>query len=85
MSSFGFTEKEKQLLKALDECSTVSMASNKLREMGLESMTPQNCYATLYRIRERYKEARTFTNNVLSLRQRSKLLKKVLTPKVAME
>jgi len=83
---FEFTEKEKLLLEALDKSSTVSMASNKLiYEKGQTTMTPPACYMMLYRIRARYVEARNYTNNILALRQRSPLLKKVLTAKVAVE
>ena len=83
---FEFTEKEKLLLEAIDKSSTVSMAShNLIYGKGQTTMTPQACYQMLHRIRARYLEARSYTNTILALRQRSPLSKKVLTPKVAVD
>lgn len=86
MPAFELTEHEKTLLEAIDQSSTVTQASNTLRyNKGMEKATPNNCYQTLYRIRERYKAAQKYVNTILALRRRSPLLKKVLTPKVPME
>ena len=83
---FNLSEKEKLLLEAIAQSTTVSEASHKLiYNKGQITMTPSACSQMLYRIRARYLEARTYTNTILALRQRSPLSKKVLTPKVAVD
>ncbi len=76
---------EKALLDALLTHRWVVTASHSLIRQGHSDMTPQKCYAMLGRIRARYKQSRTFVNTILSYRQRSESLKKLLTPKIPMK
>ena len=75
-------DREKALLDALQVHRTVKNASQALIRQGLIDMTPKKCYPMLGRIRTRYTKSRSFVNLILSYRQRSPTLKKLLTPKI---
>lgn len=47
-----------------------------------EKLTTDAAYSILYRLRQRYLDARGFVNTLLAYRKRSELLQKVLTPTV---
>ena len=80
------SDSEAALLNALTTYNTVKNASHYLRyDEGFEDMTEKKCYDTLGRLRVRYKKARAYVNLILSYRQRSPTLAKVLTPKIPMK
>jgi len=80
----GLSEREKLLLDTLLEFGTVKDAAYHLQYHKKVNLSIDACYAILWRLRRRYQKARAFINAILVYRQKSPLLKKVLTPKVAL-
>jgi len=70
------SKKEKELLNVMEDSVDVKTAASRL------NMSADSCYLMLYRIRRRYLESRMFINTIISLRKRSPLLRKTLTPKI---
>jgi len=79
------TPREKRLLEAIGRSRNVKQAIESLnRSMNpsvKDDITLQAAYQTLYRIRERYKEARQFVNEVVALRKKYPNLDNRLAPK----
>jgi len=78
-------ERERRLIEALARQKSVKDAAYFIRydqNSPDETMTAEAAYHMLHRIRGKYLDARKFINTILAYRQRSDLLKRVLTPSV---
>jgi DNA-binding NarL/FixJ family response regulator len=73
------TEKERRLLDAIAEWDSVKAAATQLR------ISERTAYNMLYRIRNKYRNARGFINTILAYRRKSARLDQVLTKRVPME
>jgi len=79
------TDREKRLIDALAQHRSIKDAAYFIRydqNSPDETMTAEAAYHMLHRIRGKYLDARWFINTILAYRQRSDLLKRVLTPSV---
>ena len=73
------TDREKKILEAIDKHLYVKDAAHAL------GLTPRTVYNVLYRLRNKYIEARWFVNIMLAYKRKSKLLNRVLTKRVPIE
>jgi len=79
------SDRERRLIEALARHKSVKDAAYSIRYHESKpdaNMTAEAAYHILHRVRRKYLDARKFINTVLAYRQRSDLLKKVLTPAV---
>lgn len=81
------SDRERNLLDSLATSGSVKDAASFLRSsydpaIRDENMTTDAAYSILYRIRQKYLDARGFVNTMLAYRRKSELLQKVLTPTV---
>jgi len=81
------SDRERNLLEALSKLGSVKDAATFIRSsydpaVRDEKMTTDAAYSILYRIRQKYLDARGFVNTILAYRKKSELLRKVLTPSV---
>lgn len=81
------SDRERNLLDALSRAGTVKDAAYFIRysrdpAIHDEKMTTKAAYSILYRLRQKYLDARGFVNTILAYRKRSELHRKVLTPTV---
>lgn len=82
LKSLRLSQRELDLLEALDLFKTVGEASEHLIENGKTNMTLSACYNLLARLRTKQLLARSFINIMLGWRRKSPLHKKLLTPRV---
>ena len=81
------SDRERNLLDALSKSRSVKDAAHFIRNsydpaVRDEKMTTDAAYSILYRLRQKYLDARGFVNTLLAYRGKSELLRKVLTPTV---
>lgn len=72
------TKKEEELLQAIETQGTVRFAAVHLH------ISVKTAYNVLYRIRNKYRWARGYCNNIMNWRRKSRRLEQVLTKKIPM-
>jgi len=81
------SDRERNLLESLAKSGSVKAAAHFIRNsydpaVRDEKMTTDAAYSILYRVRQKYLDARDFLNTIRAYRRKSELLQKVLTPAV---